>query len=440
MTSNIKIPSCQVDEHLHHEQQETLLRSPQQQHEQYDEEADIKDHHFNLSLLQLSKSAVRAFPMVLTSVSSLLPLNHKNRSSHNTRNSVQRRLSLVLLVAGLLLVEFTFQKFYYQHQQQKQQRHQTNIDDLASIVVPKSDAFLSNLELETCKFPLFFDKSRFDWKIQDNAFVSNGHWRERNKQYVGVEDARNVYNQLQAVQSQRYHARQRAREQGQSVKDIRLTRRNITFVHIGKAGGSSVACNLRAGRRYIQNHCDNIDYDAMDVEANYDPAKHHGQPYIPESAISRHVNCYTHWRMHLKCFYLQGDHPFANMDMANADHNFGSRALSSTTTTESDGASIHHHHSSSTRDHHHHSSSRVEKVEPYKGTDYTSVSKQEKVPQHHTTEPYPGNDFLVNMRSPVDRIASWFVYEHTENHEYGMYPHVFHNSSRQLCHMMLQPI
>ena len=31
------------------------------------------------------------------------------------------------------------------------------------------------------------------------------------------------------------------------------------------------------------------------------------------------------------------------------------------------------------------------------------------------------NDFLVNLRSPLDRIASWFVYEHTENHGVGTY-------------------
>ena len=430
MTANIKIPSCQADEYQHHEQQETLLRSQQQQHEQYDEEADVKYQHSTSSLLQLSKNAVRAFPVSLTSVSSLLAINHENRSSHINQHAVQRRIWLVLLVAGLLIVEYTFQKIYYQNQQHKDQGQQRNIDDLASIVVPKSDAFLSNLELETCKFPLFFDKSRFDWKLQDNAYVSMGQWRERNEQYAGVEDSRNVYNQIQAVQRQRYHARERAREQGQDVKAFRLTRRNITFVHIGKAGGSSVACNLRAGRRYIQNHCDNIDYDAMDAEANYDPAKHDGQPYIPESAISRHVNCYTHWRMHLKCYYLQGDHPFANLDMSNADHNFGSRALSSTTTNETESTSTHQHHSSSTSDHHHHSLSRVDMVEPYKGSDYSSVRKQEKESTHHKGDPYPGNDFLVNMRSPVDRIASWFVYEHAENHEYGTYPHIFYEYCR----------
>jgi hypothetical protein len=31
------------------------------------------------------------------------------------------------------------------------------------------------------------------------------------------------------------------------------------------------------------------------------------------------------------------------------------------------------------------------------------------------------NDFLVNLRSPLDRIASWFIYEHTENHGIGTY-------------------
>ena len=101
----------------------------------------------------------------------------------------------------------------------------------------------------------------------------------------------------------------------------------------GKAGGSSVNCVLRAVRSWTSVHCDN----SMDVEVDS----------APESAISRHVNCYTHWDSGLKCFYLQGD-------------------------KRGDGK-----------------------------------------------RPTPGNDYLVNLRSPLDRIASWFTYEHTENHDAG---------------------
>ena len=106
----------------------------------------------------------------------------------------------------------------------------------------------------------------------------------------------------------------------------------------GKAGGSSIACNLRNGRRYIKDHCDNIDYEALD-----DYNENQKGPYIPESAISRSVNCYTHWRMHLGCYYYRDD------DRA----------------------------------------------------------------------------FLINLRSPLKRIASWFTYEHTENHNvvYDDRPH-----------------
>lgn len=443
MTTNCKTTPCgQADEHYHHEQQETLLHSQLHQQQPHDirDEEDRKDHNSTSSLQRLGRNVSSFFTVSVASLSSILVRNQNSTSLgsiHTTnQNNVHRRLWLVLLVAALLMVEFTIQKRYYQYQQHPGQQLQKDIDGLASIVVPKSDGFLSSLELETCKFPIFFDKSRYDWKLQDNAYVSIGNWRERNQQYVGLEDAHNVYAEIQAVQRQRYNARQKARERGESVSAIRLTRRNITFVHIGKAGGSSVACNLRAGRKYIKKHCDNIDYDAMEAEAHYDPAQHNGQPYIPESAISRHVNCYTHWRMHLKCFYLQGDHPFSNLNMTNADRNFGSRALlsssssssSSSTSSESERSSHHHHdhhHHSSSRsyDHHHHSStSRAETVvEPYRGVGYSTIEEQQEIPRHHQSEPYPGNDFLLNLRSPVDRIASWFVYEHAENHEYGAY-------------------
>lgn len=100
-------------------------------------------------------------------------------------------------------------------------------------------------------------------------------------------------------------------------------------VHSGKAGGSTLKCQLR-GAFWYADHCDN--YDEQDKDREF-----------PVSAIARSVNCYTHWDSALKCFYLQDDaHP-------------------------------------------------------------------------------QGNDYLVNLKSPVDRIASWFTYEHSENHD-SVYP------------------
>lgn len=167
------------------------------------------------------------------------------------------------------------------------------------------------------------------------------------------------------------------------------------FFQTGKAGGSTIACNLRFGRKYIQNHCDNIDFDLIE---DYDP-KTATRPYIPESAISRSVNCYTHWRMQLKCMYLQGDHPFRGSLNSTFKGTFGSRHLSD------------HHHSSSSRE-------REESRGRRKESSSSKPRKSKKPKQHRRP-----NDYLVNVRSPLDRIASWFVYEHTENHGSSKWKH-----------------
>lgn len=315
-------------------------------------------------------------PMVPTTTATTRPSTPTATSNHNMR----RRLQLIGIVTGLLIAEYTLQYIYYQHKEHRQQQQhksmRVGIFGVSDVVVPKSTKFISQLELDTCHFPVFFDKSAFEFKLKNNLFVEPGNWRERSKQYVGKEDAQNVYKNLQKMARYRHTERQHN-------PDLPRVKRSITFVHIGKAGGSTVACSIRATRKYISDHCDNIDYDDID---SYDPetAK---RPYIPESAISRHVNCYTHWRMHLKCFYLQGDNPFQGMRLDESTaYNFGSRLRKLSQ----------HHSNNDNHERHGEKSMRKDKEERRKG-----------------------NDYLINMRSPVDRIASWFVYEHTENHESG---------------------
>jgi len=392
-----------------------------------------QDKSHRLTVQQYIMRTVRSVANIPSGSLSMTPLSKPVpvsssccSTSQSASKGISRQVSMVLLVLGLLVVEYTLQNMYYQHLQRRTNPSSKqgifDTDKLAAISVPKSQQFLKNLDLETCKFPLFFDKSHFDWKLKDNAFVSPGDWRERNQKYVGLEDAGNVYHRIRSIQRQRYEARKKARDNGEPYH--RLTRRNITFVHIGKAGGSTIACNLREGHRYIQQHCDNIDYDEIESRVEYDSAEHGGRPYIPESVISLHVNCYTHWRMHLKCFYLQGDHPFAHLNTDETNMFFGSRVRRQLSSLDH-----HHHQHYQQKDHYHSSPSTIRhnKEEPFRGNQYSRgasvepASTQDESSQHRTQEPYPGNDYLLNLRSPIDRIASWFVYEHAENHEVGTY-------------------
>jgi hypothetical protein len=213
--------------------------------------------------------------------------------SNTSYNATVRRLRLICIVAGLLLVEYLFQFHYYQHQ--SQQQHSS--DGVSSwwyqpsaVVIPKSDQFISDLKLRTCRFPVYYDKSHFDFRLNDKSFVEPGDWRERNQVFYGREDARHVRYYLQKTEKQR-------KESAAMKPLLPPITRNLTLVHIGKAGGSTVACVLRWGRMYIKHHCDNVHYDPIDNSTHDDPPTDDDQPYIPESAISRHVNCYTHWRM-----------------------------------------------------------------------------------------------------------------------------------------------
>ena len=96
--------------------------------------------------------------------------------------------------------------------------------------------------------------------------------------------------------------------------------RSITFLHVGKAGGSSVSCNIRAAFKWGKRHC---------------PGYEHGNKLRyaygsrNDSAISKQVHCYVHYNERLYCY----DNP----------------------------------------------------------------------------------SFVVNVRNPIDRLISWYLYEHREN-------------------------
>jgi len=131
--------------------------------------------------------------------------------------------------------------------------------------------------------------------------------------------------------------------------------RNLTFVHIGKAGGSTLGCHLAEARKYVHTHC----------------ASNLMKRPTPLSALSLHVNCYTHWQGHMYCYNKRRDQ--ANQD--NEQHS----------------------------------------------NDTTSSNRQYNPTSNNAPplleENNNQNSYLTNVRNPVDRLASWFYYEHPVNHK-----------------------
>ena len=97
--------------------------------------------------------------------------------------------------------------------------------------------------------------------------------------------------------------------------------RSIAFLHVGKAGGSSLLCNLRESFRYGKVHCPGYVHGA---HTKYPLA------FEDDSYLSRQVTCYVHYDERLYC--------------------------------------------------------------------------------------YDAEAFLVNVRNPVHRLASWYLYEHAANY------------------------
>ena len=140
-------------------------------------------------------------------------------------STMTKRVRIVVVVSGLLLAEYFLQSLYYERT--RQQDLASRWFNKNSVVVPKSD--VASLGLGTCKFPIFYDKSRYNFRLDDDAIIQPGRWREKNKRFVGDEDARVVYNSL------KWAEKVRKKMFNRNPELPRLTR-NLTYVHIGKAG------------------------------------------------------------------------------------------------------------------------------------------------------------------------------------------------------------
>ncbi|CAB9510117.1 expressed unknown protein [Seminavis robusta] len=215
-----------------------------------------------------------------------------------------------LLFLGLLLFEYGLEANY----SERGERSDLLLDDQ----LPDTEPFLEvplweDLGLEYCRFPDFYDESRHRYSLgQEEHWVESG-WKHREELKTAsynfdpskIKDNTNEYYQmLLRTQQPRFN-----------FTSLKI-QRNISFLHLGKAGGSSIGCHLAESRRYVRKHCD--------------PALMR-RP-VPMSPLSLHVNCFNHMSGHQYCLDIN-------------------------------------------------------------------------------------DSFLVNARHPIDRIASWYLYEHPLNHQ-----------------------
>ena len=285
-----------------------------------------------------SKSKARLFSSPLAWAMMPRILSNNARTTHMYHHSKYWWRMPAIVFLCLLLVEYSLESYYAQSviregeegsdgnssllvvaksttivgptetQKQKQKYNQQQQQE----VQVQTTAIWADLDLDQqCHFPGFFELGKQPFNLSATAaeggWVNPKEWRD------------NLFSQQfdesneQEEQTNEYYQMLIRKQHSDDFASLQVER-NISFVHIGKAGGSSIGCNLAASRRFVRKHCENR------------------QMPVSLSAISIHVNCYTHWQGHMYC--------------------------------------------------------------------------------------YDNNDsFLINVRNPVQRMASWFLYEHVRNHE-----------------------
>ena len=126
-----------------------------------------------------------------------------------------------------------------------------------------------------CNFPDFFYKHQ---KYVKYSLSSAGEyigyaWRQREKQRL--------------LTGEYKYDKDDDRDPPRAIKRTDLTRK-ISYIHIGKAGGSSVSCSVREARKYgVGSHCKNTRFN---------------QPQYNETAISHQIDCYSHYNYNGFCF------------------------------------------------------------------------------------------------------------------------------------------
>lgn len=131
-----------------------------------------------------------------------------------------------------------------------------------------------------CRFPSFMNQDKTHYNMSVDSYVMEygdhlrkGHFRHRLKNARRRHASSfSAYNRTTNI----------------------VGTKSISFLHVGKAGGSSLSCNIRAAIPYVTTHCPHYSPDAKTIV---------GFPLGGiEGELSKMVNCYVHYDNWMHCF------------------------------------------------------------------------------------------------------------------------------------------
>lgn len=140
---------------------------------------------------------------------------------------------------------------------------------------------------EYCKFPGFMTEGKPRVYLKKGKTFTN-EWREIERKAARTRDDESKEKFLKKRKERRRKLRkEQAKKRGGGEVGHSYLGREITYIHVGKAGGSSSSCNVREAFPVVKKHCG---------------TKHFPADGPSESAISRQVNCYTHYNDNMHCY------------------------------------------------------------------------------------------------------------------------------------------
>jgi hypothetical protein len=209
-------------------------------------------------------------------------------------------MPFLVIIIGLVVFEYGLEVFSssYRIAVTAVERSATSSDNHSSISYASSNnetLFLQpmpfkfsplwkELGLESCRFPDFYDPTGSLYNLSQSSWIDSG-WRHREQLKAASYHNLNNRSTIVVDNTEEYYQMMLRKQQPLSQYASLQIQRNISFLHIGKAGGSTIACHLAEARKYVRKHC---------------AASIMRRP-VPLSALSLHVNCFAHMSGHLYC-------------------------------------------------------------------------------------------------------------------------------------------
>ena len=144
----------------------------------------------------------------------------------------------------------------------------------------------TELRRDSCRLPDFYDPSQHWYNLTEHNWIDSG-WRYREQLKAAAFQALDTSAIVDFTEGYYQMMLRQQLSTSTTCKAIQV-QRNISFLHIGKAGGSSIACHLAEARKYVRKHCD----DSIMKRP------------VPLSALSLHVNCFAHMSGHFYCWHV----------------------------------------------------------------------------------------------------------------------------------------